>query len=279
MTPNKESERKQIDLKDVNKFVNGLNDYRDNWMTEINGKDYLTPTQKIEGNKKVNKYVPPIVYYNTSNPYATTYYANGYEYVPNYIPPVVYYASTYGYYGGGISYSRGYGYSSGGGYSNSNGTYYPNYVPQSAYYTKEAQLVAEERGYGGELPGGGDNDNWLEGELGSQSIGISGAIGWAKYGPELAGASDFAGGIGGGFLTAGVELATGHDIYDALGKGFAVAGAALTVGTLAAGIFALAVPAAGVLAVAAVGIGVTTGLSMLYDGLYDLMHGKKKKKK
>ncbi|KSU00950.1 putative cell-wall-anchored protein SasA (LPXTG motif) [Lactococcus lactis subsp. lactis] len=29
------------------------------------------------------KYVPPIVYYNTSNPYATTYYANGYEYVPN----------------------------------------------------------------------------------------------------------------------------------------------------------------------------------------------------
>ncbi len=225
------------------------------------------------------KYVPPIVYYNTSNPYATTYYANGYEYVPNYVAPVVYYAPTYGYYGGGTSYSGGYGYSSGGGYSNSNGTYYPNYVPQSAYYTKEAQLVAEERGYGGELPGGGDSDNWLEGEVGSQSIGISGAIGWAKYGPELAGASDFAGGIGGGFLTAGVELATGHDIYDALGKGFAVAGAALTVGALAAGIFALAFPAAGVLAVAAVGIGVTTALSMLYDGLYDSMHGKKKKKK
>ncbi|WP_332379763.1 hypothetical protein [Lactococcus lactis] len=59
--------------------------------------------------------------------------------------------------------------------------------------------MAEERGYGGELPGGGDSDNWLEGELGSQSIGISGAIGWAKYGPELAGASDFAGGIGGDF--------------------------------------------------------------------------------
>ncbi|WP_242327355.1 cell wall anchor protein [Lactococcus lactis] len=90
------------------------------------------------------KYVPPIVYYNTSNPYATTYYANGYEYVPNYIAPVVYYAPTYGYYGGGTSYSRGYGYSSGGGYSNSNGTYYPTYIPQSAYYTKEAQLVAEE---------------------------------------------------------------------------------------------------------------------------------------
>ncbi len=45
------------------------------------------------------KYVPPIVYYNTSNPYATTYYANGYEYVPNYIAPVVYYVSTYGYDG------------------------------------------------------------------------------------------------------------------------------------------------------------------------------------
>ncbi len=91
----------------------------------------------------------PIVYYNTSNPYATTYYANGYEYVPNYIAPVVYYAPTYGYYGGGTSYSGGYGYSSGGGYSNSSGAYYPNYVPQSAYYSKEAQLVAEENYYSG----------------------------------------------------------------------------------------------------------------------------------
>ena len=99
------------------------------------------------------KYVPPIIYYNTSNPYATTYYANGYEYVPNYIPPVIYYASTYddyigGYsYYGGNSYSGGNGYSSGGGYSSSGG-YYSNYVPQSAYYTKEAQLVAEENYYG-----------------------------------------------------------------------------------------------------------------------------------
>ncbi|MEG9232822.1 cell wall anchor protein, partial [Lactococcus lactis] len=81
------------------------------------------------------KYVPPIVYYNTSNPYATTYYTNGYEYVPNYIAPVIYYAPTYdGYgYGGGYSYFGGYAYSSGG-YSNSNVAYYPNYVPQSAYY-------------------------------------------------------------------------------------------------------------------------------------------------
>ena len=71
------------------------------------------------------KYVPPIVYYNTSNPYATTYYANGYEYVPNYIAPVVYYAPTYneynsggGYgYDGGTPYSGGNGYSSGAGYS------------------------------------------------------------------------------------------------------------------------------------------------------------------
>ncbi|EQC90266.1 cell-wall-anchored protein SasA (LPXTG motif) [Lactococcus cremoris subsp. cremoris TIFN7] len=91
------------------------------------------------------KYVPPIVYYNTSNPYATIYYANGYEYVPNYIPPVVYYAPTYGDYSydGGYSYSSGYGYSSGG-YSSSNGAYYPNYVPKSAYYSKETDLVAED---------------------------------------------------------------------------------------------------------------------------------------
>ena len=96
------------------------------------------------------KYVPPIVYYNTSNPYATTYYANGYEYVPNYIAPVIYCAPTYDSYGygRGYSYSGGYAYSSGG-YSNSNGAYYPNYVPQSAYYSKEAQFVAEENYYSG----------------------------------------------------------------------------------------------------------------------------------
>ncbi|KAF6609998.1 MULTISPECIES: cell wall anchor protein [unclassified Lactococcus] len=95
------------------------------------------------------KYVPPIVYYNTSNPYATTYYANGYEYVPNYIAPVIYYALTYGHYDGGTSYSGGYGYSSGGedgstSVASSGG--YSLYVPQSAYYSKEAQLVAEENG-------------------------------------------------------------------------------------------------------------------------------------
>ena len=72
--------------------------------------------------------------------------------MPNYIAPVIYYAPTYdsydyggGYdYDRGTSYSGGYGYSSGGGYSNSSGSYYPTYIPQSAYYTKEAQLVAEE---------------------------------------------------------------------------------------------------------------------------------------
>ncbi|MCT0045406.1 cell wall anchor protein, partial [Lactococcus lactis subsp. lactis] len=101
------------------------------------------------------KYVPPIVYYNTSNPYATTYYANGYEYVPNYIAPVVYYAPTYneynsggGYgYDGGTPYSGGNGYSSGAGYSSTSVASrggYSLYVPQSAYYSKEAQLVAEE---------------------------------------------------------------------------------------------------------------------------------------
>jgi hypothetical protein len=68
----------------------------------------------------------------------------GYEYVPNYIAPVVYYAPTYDSYdyGGGYSYSSGYRYSSGGDNSSS-GAYYPNYVSQSAYYSKETELVAE----------------------------------------------------------------------------------------------------------------------------------------
>lgn len=48
MTQNKEAERKPIDPKDVNQFVNGLNDYRDNWMAEIHSKDYLTSNRKIE---------------------------------------------------------------------------------------------------------------------------------------------------------------------------------------------------------------------------------------
>ena len=59
MTQNKEPERKPerkpIDPKDLNKFVNGLNDYRDNWMSEINGKDYLTPNRKLRKIKKVKK--------------------------------------------------------------------------------------------------------------------------------------------------------------------------------------------------------------------------------
>ncbi|WP_152994414.1 hypothetical protein, partial [Lactococcus lactis] len=75
--------------------------------------------------------------------------------VPNYIAPVIYYAPTYdsydyggGYdYDRGTSYSRGYGYSSGAGYSSTSVASrggYSLYVPQSAYYSKEAQLVAEE---------------------------------------------------------------------------------------------------------------------------------------
>ena len=50
-------------------------------------------------------------------------------------------------YDGGTPYSGGNGYSSGAGYSStsvaSSGGY-SLYVPQSAYYSKEAQLVAEE---------------------------------------------------------------------------------------------------------------------------------------
>ena len=153
------------------------------------------------------KYVPPIVYYNTSNPYATTYYANGYEYVPNYIAPVVYYAPTYGYYGGGTSYSGDYGYSSGGGYSNSNGTYYPNYVPQSAYYSKEAQLVNEDNHYGG-----GSSGNWLADEGRDQAIGagVEKFTNWSLMLDD----NPFVGPA----VTFGTELAEGKGLEDATGK-------------------------------------------------------------
>ena len=68
---------------------------------------------------------------------------------------MVYYAPTYneynsggGYgYDGGTPYSGGNGYSSGAGYSSTSVASrggYSLYVPQSAYYSKEAQLVAEE---------------------------------------------------------------------------------------------------------------------------------------
>ncbi|MDU0399743.1 hypothetical protein LMG8526HA_00601 [Lactococcus lactis] len=99
------------------------------------------------------KYVPPIVYYNTSNPYATTYYANGYEYVPNYIAPVIYYAPTYDDYDydGGYSYFGGNGYSAGSSTpSTSFSSGYEHSIPYSSYVMKE-KLLSDEDEYRGEV--------------------------------------------------------------------------------------------------------------------------------
>ncbi len=201
------------------------------------------------------KYVPPIVYYNTSNPYATTYYANGYEYVPNYIAPVVYYAPTYGYYGGGTSNSRGYGYSSGGGYSNSNGTYYPNYVPQSAYYSKEAQLVAEE----GERAEKADEGGFNLGEETRDAVlgkGMSEFSKWALYAEDDTGY--------GVIIDYGMQKAEGEDTADALTK----TGAHFVLGEagMAAGM-AIPVPGLDVVAGFAFGFILNTGFDFLYDKL------------
>ena len=166
------------------------------------------------------KYVPPIVYYNTSNPYATTYYANGYEYVPNYIAPVVYYVPTYDSYGygGGYSYSGSYAYSSGG-YSNSSGAYYPNYVPQSAYYTKEAQLVSEDNYNGG---GSRNGENWWADEGRDQVFGL-GAEKFAQWGLMIGEESPVSP-IVGPAITFGTELAKGKGIDDATAKSSAELG-------------------------------------------------------
>jgi len=199
------------------------------------------------------KYVPPIVYYNTSNPYATTYYANGYEYVPNYIAPVVYYAPTYGYYGGGTSYSRGYGYSSGGGYSSS-GAYYPNYVPQSAYYSKEAQLVNEDNHYGG-----GSSGNWLADEGRDQDIGagVEKFTNWSLMLDD----NPFVGPA----VTFGTELAEGKGLEDATGKSSFGLGLSL----LSFGVMTIAPES--LLLVGAVYVAATL-LSIGFDWLYDHRH-------
>ncbi|TRW74265.1 cell wall anchor protein [Lactococcus lactis] len=202
------------------------------------------------------KYVPPIVYYNTSNPYATTYYANGYEYVPNYIPPVVYYAPTYdGYgYGGGYSYFGGYAYSSGG-YSNSNVAYYPNYVPQSAYYSKEAQLVAEE----GERAEKADEGGFNLGEETRDAVlgkGMSEFSKWALYAEDDTGY--------GVIIDYGMQKAEGEDTADALTK----TGAHFVLGEagMAAGM-AIPVPGLDVVAGFAFGFILNTGFDFLYDKL------------
>ena len=211
------------------------------------------------------KYVPPIVYYNTSNPYATTYYANGYEYMPNYIPPV-YYAPTYneynsggGYgYDGGTPYSGGNGYSSGAGYSSTSVASrggYSLYVPQSAYYSKEAQLVAEE----GERAEKADEGGFNLGEETRDAVlgkGMSEFSKWALYAED-----DTGYGI---IIDYGMQKAEGEDTADALTK----TGAHFVLGEagMAAGM-AIPVPGLDVVAGFAFGFILNTGFDFLYDKL------------
>ena len=212
------------------------------------------------------KYVPPIVYYNTSNPYATTYYANGYEYVPNYIAPVVYYAPTYneynsggGYgYDGGTPYSGGNGYSSGAGYSSTSVASrggYSLYVPQSAYYSKEAQLVAEE----GERAEKADEGGFNLGEETRDAVlgkGMSEFSKWALYAEDDTGY--------GVIIDYGMQKAEGEDTADALTK----TGAHFVLGEagMAAGM-AIPVPGLDVVAGFAFGFILNTGFDFLYDKL------------
>ena len=212
------------------------------------------------------KYVPPIVYYNTSNPYATTYYANGYEYVPNYIAPVVYYAPTYNEYnsGGGYGYdegtpySGGNGYSSGAGYSSTSVASrggYSLYVPQSAYYSKEAQLVAEE----GERAEKADEGGFNLGEETRDAVlgkGMSEFSKWALYAEDDTGY--------GVIIDYGMQKAEGEDTADALTK----TGAHFVLGEagMAAGM-AIPVPGLDVVAGFAFGFILNTGFDFLYDKL------------
>ena len=212
------------------------------------------------------KYVPPIVYYNTSNPYATTYYANGYEYVPNYIAPVVYYAPTYneynsggGYgYDGGTPYSGGNGYSSGAGYSSTSVASrggYSLYVPQSAYYSKEAQLVTEE----GERAEKDDEGGFNLGEETRDAFlgkGMSEFSKWALYAEDDTGY--------GVIIDYGMQKAEEEDTADALTK----TGAHFVLGEagMAAGM-AIPVPGLDVVAGFAFGFILNTGFDFLYDKL------------
>ena len=218
------------------------------------------------------KYVPPIVYYNTSNPYATTYYANGYEYVPNYIAPVIYYAPTYDNYDydGGYSYFGGNGYSSGGGYSNSNGTYYPNYVPQSAYYSKEAQLVSEDNYNGG---GSRNGENWWSDEGRDQVFGL-GAEKFAQWGLMIGEESPVSP-IVGPAITFGTELAKGKGIDDATAKSSAELGINLVVGGMSTLAIAGTTALAPAIAIGVAAFIVMRGISIGYDYLYD--HRRKRK--
>ena len=210
------------------------------------------------------KYVPPIVYYNTSNPYATTYYANGYEYVPNYIPPVVYYTPTYDGYGyvGGYSYSSGYAYSSGGG--NTNGGISNNGNSSQPYINHKGN-------YGRALPDMGDGDE----DIGKDFVENYAISGW-EYGlgktlenvydvTPLGVGIDFGSQLmnGESIEEAGVKTIAHKVISDVSMEAGAEAGADIggELGTLGGPV--------GI--VVGVGIGIAIGVlgSMIFDATYD----------
>ena len=110
------------------------------------------------------------------------------------------------------SYSGDYGYSSGGVYSNSNGTYYPNYVPQSAYYSKEAQLVAEE---------GGNNSskvNYSTDKEDNSLLNFGESVWSSSLGESLKNVTRFAPWQISSFVDYGTQIVSGEDANDALNK-------------------------------------------------------------
>ena len=208
------------------------------------------------------KYVPPIVYYNTSNPYATTYYANGYEYVPNYISPVIYYAPTYDDYDGGYSYFGGNGYSAGNSTpSASFSSGYGHSIPYSSYVMKEKLLSDEDEYSGGSSNGEDSEGNWWGDEARDQFIGL-GAEKFTNWSLMLDD-NPFVGPA----VTFGTELAEGKGINDATAKSSFGLGLSLMA-------TAVTVAFPEVAAVGIVAYGISLALSIGFDWLYD--HRRKK---
>ncbi|QEA60843.1 cell wall anchor protein [Lactococcus lactis] len=210
------------------------------------------------------KYVPPIVYYNTSNPYATTYYANGYEYVPNYIAPVIYYAPTYDDYDydGGYSYFGGNGYSAGSSTpSTSFSSGYEHSIPYSSYVMKEKLLSDEDEYSGGSSNGEDSEGNWWGDEARDQAIGL-GAEKFTNWSLMLDD-NPFVGPA----VTFGTELAEGKGINDATAKGSFGLGLSLMA-------TAVTVAFPEVAAIGIVAYGISLALSIGFDWLYD--HRRKK---
>ena len=208
------------------------------------------------------KYVPPIVYYNTSNPYATTYYANGYEYVPNYISPVIYYAPTYDDYDGGYSYFGGNGYSAGNSTpSASFSSGYGHSIPYSSYVMKEKLLSDEDEYSGGSSNGEDSEGNWWGDEARDQFIGLEAEkfTNWSLMLDD----NPFVGPA----VTFGTELAEGKGINDATAKSSFGLGLSLMA-------TAVTVAFPEVAAIGIVAYGISLALSIGFDWLYD--HRRKK---